>query len=58
MKMNIMGNPMPRPVENLKDLLKGGAESQSAPMASDVETAIGLPKKRKAPKRPLGTEKT
>jgi hypothetical protein len=53
MKMNIMGKPMPRPIEDLKDLLNGGRgqEPQGAPMASDVETVFS-PLGKRAPKPP------
>jgi hypothetical protein len=42
MNKNVMGGPMPRPIQDLRDLIKGtsGSESQGAPMASDVETAF------------------
>jgi hypothetical protein len=59
MKMNIMGPPMPRPAEQLRDLLKRqGGQAEGAPMASDVETVVIPTKGRRAPKRPAKTERT
>jgi hypothetical protein len=53
MKEPILGRQIPRPIESLKDVLKGRLEpkQEGAPMAPDVETVL-TPGKRKPLRRP------